>query len=133
MCLSSCRGVFSGSAGPCSQYKYSSDQQNWVDAFNKPVLCSLADNKRFFEYIPDQGCDFWKEQYQMDDTVDFREMIIRTGKTGSSMGRKYCVLQRYIARDKSGQVLLIDDGAFCFVAHPEIKDNYVFTTCESAN
>lgn len=133
ICLSGCKGILSGSAGPCSQYKYDSDQQTWVDALNKPVSCSLADNKRFFEYIPGQGCNFWKEQFQLDETVDFREMIVRTGQSGSSIGRKYCVLQRYIARDKSGQVLLVDDGAFCFAAHPTIENNYVFTNCENAD
>lgn len=129
--LPNCGRFISGSLGNCSQYKYDSQKETWVDTFNQPVSCTLADNKRFFEYIPDQGCNFWKEQFQMNDTVDFREMVIRTGKSGSSIGRKYCVLQRYIARDKSGLVLLIDDGAFCFTEHSKIQNNYVFTTCKN--
>ena len=128
--LFGCGQLLGGGAGHCSQYKYDEDEETWVDAFNKPVNCTLADNQRFFEYMPGQGCKFWKEQYQMDDTVTFKEMVVRSGKKGSALGRKYCVLQRYISRDDSGQVLLIDEGAFCFTAHPTMKNNYIFTTCK---
>ncbi len=128
--FSSCPGGFgTGSSQHCSMYKYDDQKKIWVDSLGKEVSCTIADNNRIFEYLPGKGCGFWKELYP-DDTVQFVEMPIRLGSGAHSIARMYCVKQRYVSHDNTGQVLLIDEGVFCFTEHPEVKGEYLFKSCE---
>ncbi len=128
-----CSTSLFGGNQTCKGYKYDAEKQSFVDTFNQPVNCSLADNFRIFEYLPDKGCSFWREHFKVDETMRFVEMVIRSGPQGTSIAKKYCVLQRYIEHDKTGQVMLInttDGGAYCFKAHSEVDDNYIVHTCD---
>ncbi len=129
--LSACGRHFGfGSAGHCSQYTYSNERQVWIDAAGKRVNCTIVDNNRIFPYYPEKGCDYWREFYQLDETVKFVELPIKIGSGKQIIAQTYCVKQVYINNtDHSGQVLLIDEGIFCFREHPGGGEGYVFTSC----
>jgi hypothetical protein len=118
-----------GNQQHCSLYKYDEQKKIWVDSSGKEASCTIADNNRIFDYIPEKGCSFWTEFYQ-EDTVQFVEMPIRIGSGTHSIAQMYCVKQRYISHDNTGQVLLLDEGVFCFTEHPEVKGEYLFKSCE---
>ena len=113
----------------CNQYTYNKKTQVWTDSSGQQVSCTIADNERVFAYFPDRGCDHWKQFYP-DETVQFLKVPIRLGSGEYSVAQTYCVKQRYISKDNSGQVLLIDEGVFCLAEHPEIQKEYVFTSCK---
>ena len=128
--FSSCQGGFGfGNQKHCSQYTYSEEKKIWVDSSGQEVSCTIADGNRIFDYIPEKGCGYWKELFP-DDTVQFVEVPIRVGSGEHSIAQIYCVKQRYISHDNSGQVLLIDEGVFCFSEHAELENEYVFKSCK---
>ena len=122
-------GLGLGGLQHCSLYKYDEQKKIWVDSSGKEAACTIADNKRIFEYIPEKGCGYWKEFYP-DETLQFVEMPIRVGSGTHAIAQMYCVKQRYISHDNTGQVLLLDEGVFCFTEHPEVKGEYLFKSCE---
>ncbi len=132
VCVSSCMGL--GGLGNrvqhCSSYKYNQEKGVWLDATGKQVQCTIVDNNRIFPYFPDKGCDYWREFYNIDPTVKFAEVPIKTGSSATGVGETYCVKQRYISIDNSGQVLLIDEGVFCLREHPTQEKEYMFSSCE---
>ena len=113
----------------CSQYKYDKNRNIWIDAFGKAVSsCTIADGQNIFTFFPDKGCDYWREAYNIDKTVQFVELPIKTGSGQHATVQKYCVKQRYLSLDHSNQVVLIDEGVFCL--KEVAKDEYNFTSCE---
>ena len=124
--LSACMGPVGGggASGHCSEYKYDKNKGSWVDAQGQPVLCTIADGERIFEYLPGKGCSLWSRMHQSDESVHMSELVIRTGTTA----KKYCVLQRYFERDHSGQVLILG-GAFC-LTQIDNKREYAFLSCD---
>ena len=125
-CLSACMGVLplgGGSDGHCSQYQFDSKKQSWVNDQDQSVKCTIADGKRIFNYIPGEGCNLWKEMYGSDESVVISDFVIQTGTTA----RKYCVLQRYLEIDNSGQVLILGE-TYCLKQMGQ--DTYSFSSCE---
>ena len=129
--LSACMQAFNfgGASGHCSQYTYDNNKQAWVDNSGQIVQCSIVDNNRIYPYVPGQGCDHWRKLFQHDPTVKFAEVPINAGGK-SAVAQTYCVKQRYLSKDHSGQVLLIDEGIFCLRSHPTVADSYVFQNCQ---
>ena len=128
--LASCPNFDLSGVQHCRQYTYNQEQQQWVDSSGQIVSCTIIDNNRIFAYYPEQGCNYLKEFFQTDTTVKFSEVPIRVGSSPSSVVQTYCVKQRYIELDNSGQVLLIDKGLFCLKEHPEKKQEYIFSSCD---
>ena len=125
-CLSACMGIGSmggGADGHCSQYQFDSKKQTWVNAQDQPVVCTIVDGERIFNYIPGEGCNLWKQMYEADDSAVISDIIIQTGATA----KKYCVLQRYFEIDNSGQVLILG-GSYCFKQAGQ--GTYTFASCE---
>ncbi len=114
----------------CSLYQYNQENGVWIDSFGQQVTCTIVDNNRIFPYYPGEGCDYWREFYSIDPTVKFAEVPIKVGSGAHAIGQTYCVKQRYISKDNSGQVLLIDEGVFCLRAHPSIEKEWIFSSCE---
>ena len=113
----------------CSQYKYDKKKKAWIDVFGKVVpSCTIVDNQNIFTFYPDKGCDYWRELYNIDKTIQFVELPIKTGSGTGTIVQKYCVKQRYLSLDHSNQVLLIDEGVFCL--KEVAKGEYNFTSCE---
>ena len=113
----------------CSQYKYDQNKNIWIDAFGKTVTsCTIVDNQKIFPFYPDKGCDYWREFYNIDPSVKFVELIIKTGSGQQATAKQYCIKQRYLSTDHSDQVVLIDEGAFCL--KETSNKEYTFTTCE---
>ncbi len=131
-CLFSCRqSLFSG-VQHCKNYNFDADKKTFVNSANQPVVCTLADNVRIFEYMPGEGCAYWRQSFQVNETVKFAEMAIQLGSGDNGVARKYCVLQRYIEHDNSGQVLLVGDqkGVFCFTS-PKNDQTYTYSLCNN--
>lgn len=130
--LSSCqRGGFGlGGTRHCSQYTYSEERRTWVDSSGREAFCTIADGDRVFEYLPGEGCSYLKDLFPDDGITQFVKMPIRIGSGEYSIAQMYCVKQRYIGHDNTGQVLLIDEGVFCFTEHDEVKGEYVFKSCK---
>ena len=126
--LTNCPSFNAGSGGGhCSQYSWNETTKQWTDALGNPVSCSIADNNKIFPYIPPGGCNHWQEFFQADPTVKFVEVPIRTG--AGPVLQTYCVKQRYVEVDSTGQVLLIDKGTFCLKEHAEQEKEYSFSSC----
>ena len=121
-------GLKAGGSQNCSQYSYNDQTRSWVDALGNPVSCSIADNKKIFPYLPESGCDHWRETFQADPTVKFVEIPIAVG-SGQGILQTYCVKQRYISIDSSGQVLLIDEGHFCLRENKDREKEYFMASC----
>ncbi len=130
--FSGCLPNITGQAGGvahCSQYTYSADKGSWVDSAGKSVNCTIVDRHRIFEYVAGKGCEHWQQHFKGDKTVKFVEVPIKTGSGQNILTQKYCVKQRYVSLDNSGQVMLIDEGIFCFREHAS-KQGYVHSVCE---
>ncbi len=128
--LASCPNLNLSGVSHCRQYTYNQQQQQWVDSSGNIVSCTIIDNNKIFAYFPDQGCNYLKDHFQGDATVKFSEVPIRVGHGPSPIVQTYCVKQRYIELDNSGQVLLIDKGLFCLKESSEKKQEYVFSSCD---
>ena len=133
LCLLNCPGLNRGAGGGgggggghCSQYKLNETTNQWTDALGNPVSCSIADNNKIFPYYPGTGCDTWREFFKTDPTVRFVEIPIKVGS--QTLSQIYCVKEQYVEKDNSGQVLLLDQGAFCLKEYD--KKEYVFSSCK---
>ena len=132
LCLTNCPSLNQGGGGRgrhCSQYTLNDRTKQWTDALGNPVSCSIADNNKIFPYLPDTGCDTWKEFFKADPTVRFVEIPIRVGSSSQNLLQTYCVKQQYVELDNSGQVLLLDQGSFCLKKYAEKEKEYVFSNC----
>ena len=106
--LTSACNRFSHKNTSCSLYTYNEQTKSWVDSAGRPAICSIADGKRIFNWIPPKGCQHWVDMFAIDTSAKVSEIVIRTG----DVAKKYCVLQRYISLNDSGQVLVIG-GEYC--------------------
>jgi len=130
--LSSCHNFIGGAVNTqknCRLYQYDPEKNIFMDSSGNPVLCSIVDNERIFDYHPQLKCDPWIKHFQSDPTVTFNEIPIKIGVGDSAIVTKYCVKQRYIGLDNTGQVLLIDEGAFC-LQETSVKQEFQFSSCE---
>ena len=127
-CLPNITGPAGGGAH-CSQYSYSESKGAWTDASGKRVNCTIVDRQRIYNYMPSQGCEYWQKFFAGDATVKFVEVPIKSGSGQNTLTQKYCVKQRYVSLDHSGQVMLIDEGIFCFREHSS-KDGYIYSSCD---
>ena len=130
--LTHCPSSFNTGGGGqhCKQYNYNKDKKQWVDALGNAVNCSIVDNNKIFPYLPDTGCKHWQETFKADTTVKFVEIPIRVDHNQGVLLQTYCVKQRYVELDNSGQVLLIDKGAFCLKENEDQEKEYVFASCD---
>ena len=113
----------------CSRYKYSEEQQSWLDYSGRSVACTIADGVRIFDWIPPKGCQHWVDVFAIDKSAKVSEIAIQYGNTS----RKYCVLQRYIHLGNSGQVLVLD-GAYCLQKSDQGQNTYsMMSSCEGVS
>ena len=127
--VSACSGNHLATSTTCSRYKYSEEQQRWMDYSGRPVACTIADGKRIFEWIPPKGCQHWVDVFAIDKSAKVSEIVIQYGNTS----RKYCVLQRYISLSNSGKVLVLD-GAYCLQESDQGQNTYsMMNSCEGVS
>ena len=129
--LNGCQGAGGISSQHCSRYEYNEQINSWVDFSGQPAFCTISDNEKIFDYIPGQGCSYWQEFHAHDPTFHIQEMVFQLGPPETRVAQRYCVVQRYIRQDSTGQVIGIDNAYCVRPIDPNDKDNLMFVPCSS--